>query len=396
MKAILAAVMPNAGNRIDIFDPYIEATCTRFGITSDLNLAMFVAQIAHESSELRYVRELASGAAYEGRRDLGNTEPGDGVRFRGRGLIQLTGRDNYQRCGAALGLDLIAHPELLEEPKWAAMSAGWFWQANGLTALAEGPDALERCTRRINGGLNGLDSRRRYYERALIALGAVQAGASTAQTSSGVSTPSLDQPSAPAPDSGPPAPIVESTPAWEAPMGPFVAAALPALIQSIPELIRSFGSDGKVTERNAKAAEAVLQVVQTATGTQNAQAAVEAVQNDPTARLAATQALEAEHWFELTEAGGGGVEGARQYSTQLAESGDRVWNIPAFWITLGLLPLLYGTVWLVLTGPDEAFSGELRAAIASSVVTGVLGGVIGYWLGLKFSSPRGAVMGAGR
>lgn len=389
MKAILAAVMPNAGNRIDIFDPYIEAACTRFGITSDLSLAMFLAQIAHESGELRYIRELASGAAYEGRKDLGNTELGDGVRFRGRGLIQLTGRDNYRRCGAALGLDLIAHPELLEEPKWAAMSAGWFWQSNGLTKLAEGPDALERCTRRINGGLNGLDSRRRYYERALLA---VQASASA----SAVSTLTEDEPSAPAPDSAPPAPIVESTPAWEAPMGPFVAAALPALIQSIPELIRSFGSDGKVTERNAKAAEAVLQVVQTATGTQNAQAAVEAVQNDPAARMAAAQALEAEHWFELTEAGGGGVEGARQYSAQLAASGDRVWNIPAFWITLALLPLLYGTVWLVLTGPDGSFSGELRAAIASSVVTGVLGGVIGYWLGLKFSSPRGTVMGAGR
>lgn len=179
----------------------------------------------------------------------------------------------------------------------------------------------------------------------------------------------------------------------EAPMAPFIAAALPALIKEIPALIRSFG-DGAVTERNAKAAEAVLQVVQTATGTPNAQAAVEAVQSDPAAREAARAALEADHWFETTEAGGGGIAGAREYSTQM--KGEDVRHIPAFWITLALLPLLYGTVYLVLTGSTEQFSGELRAAIASSVVTGVLGGVVGYWLGLKFSAPRTQVLSTGR
>lgn len=179
------------------------------------------------------------------------------------------------------------------------------------------------------------------------------------------------------------------------PMAPFIAAALPALVQSIPELIRSFGT-GQVTERNAKAAQTVLEVVQAATGTTNAQAAVEAVQSDPAARAAATAALEAEHWFELTEAGGGGVAGAREYSDKLAARGEDVRNIPAFWITLALLPLLYGTVYLVLTGSADEFSGELRAAIASSVVTGILGGVIGYWLGLKFSAPRTQVLATGQ
>lgn len=184
-----------------------------------------------------------------------------------------------------------------------------------------------------------------------------------------------------------------SVPVEASPMTPFIAAALPELVQSIPELIRTFG-DGQVTERNAKAAEAVLQVVQTATGTPNAQAAVEAVQSDPAARAAATRALEAEHWFEVTEAGGGGIEGARAYST--AMKGEDVRHIPAFWITIALLPLLYGTVYIVLTGSDTAFSGELRAAIASSVVTGILGGVIGYWLGLKFSAPRAQVLTVGQ
>ncbi len=192
----------------------------------------------------------------------------------------------------------------------------------------------------------------------------------------------------------PPAPIFESKPSWEAPvMTPFIAAALPALVQSIPELIRSFGK-GEVTERNAKAAEAVLQVVQTATGAPNAQAAVEAIQIDPAALQRAREALEREMWFEVTEAGGGGIEGARAYGREHA--GEDIRGIPAFWITLALLPLLYGTVYLVLTGTTEQFSGELRAAIASSVVTGILGGVTGFWLGLKFSAPRGQVMGAGR
>lgn len=188
------------------------------------------------------------------------------------------------------------------------------------------------------------------------------------------------------------APIVESKPTWEAPVTPFVAAALPALVQAIPELIRSFGK-GEVSERNARAAETVMQVVQAATNTQNAQAAVEAVQNDPAAREAARQALEANNWFDVTEAGGGGLEGARTFAKSV---GDEFWRMGVFWITVLLLPLLYGTVYLVLTGSTEQFSGELRAAIASSVVTGVLGGVIGFWLGLKFSAPRQEVVNLGR
>ncbi len=191
------------------------------------------------------------------------------------------------------------------------------------------------------------------------------------------------------------APIVESKPTWEAPVTPFVAAALPALVQAIPELIRSFGK-GEVSERNARAAETVMQVVQAATNTQNAQAAVEAVQNDPVAREAARAALQADHWFDMTEAGGGGIEGARAFSKGAVARGDEFWRMGVFWITLALLPLLYGTVYLVLTGSSEQFSGELRAAIASSVVTGVLGGVIGFWLGLKFSAPRQEAISLGR
>lgn len=185
-----------------------------------------------------------------------------------------------------------------------------------------------------------------------------------------------------------------SVPVEAQPMEPFTAAAVAALVREIPGLIRSFGSEGRVTERNAKAAEILINSVQAATGAPNAQAAVEAVRSSPEVRAQVAQRLEAEGWFEITEAGGGGIEGARAYST--AMKGEDVRHIPAFWITIALLPLLYGTVWIVLTGSDTAFSGELRAAIASSVVTGILGGVIGYWLGLKFSAPRTQVLTTGQ
>ncbi len=367
MRALIAAVMPAAGDRIDRFEPYLEAACTRFRITSDLALAMFLAQIAHESAELRYVRELASGAAYEGRKDLGNTEPGDGPRFRGRGLIQITGRDNYRRCGVALGLDLLARPELLEEPRWAALSAGWFWAANGLTALAEGPDALERCTRRINGGLNGLADRRRYYNRALVAI------AQTAQTEPATEPPTPQQI----------ADSPQSIPVEAEPMTPFIAAALPALVQQIPELIRSFGT-GAVTERNAKAAEAVLQIAQQATNTPNAQAAIEAIQSDPAALQATRTALEREMWFEATEAGGGGIDGARRADAKFVAEGRDVSDSPAFIISC--LLLIFPAMLLVdaFFVHADAYDGNLRTQIVTGVLM-VISMVGAFYLGSSFA-----------
>ncbi|MFA7269941.1 MAG: glycoside hydrolase family 19 protein [Sterolibacterium sp.] len=129
----------------------------------------FLAQICHESGGFYYVRELASGDAYEGRSDLGNTEPGDGRKFKGRGLIQITGRSNYAACGDALGLDLCDKPELLEQPIAACRSAGWFWHKRGLNELADAGDFLH-ITKRINGGTNGWEDRLAYLKRAQKAL----------------------------------------------------------------------------------------------------------------------------------------------------------------------------------------------------------------------------------
>lgn len=161
----LKRILPLAGARADTFCAPLNIAMGEFEISTPARQAAFIAQIAHESGQFRYVRELASGAAYEGRIDLGNTMKGDGVRFKGRGLIQVTGRANYKACGAALGLDLILYPELLEQPMYACRSAGWFWKSRGLNELADAGDQI-KITRRINGGTNGLAERLAYFEIA--------------------------------------------------------------------------------------------------------------------------------------------------------------------------------------------------------------------------------------
>lgn len=141
------------------------------GITTLKRQAAFLAQLAHESGELRYMQELATGDAYEGRRDLGNTQPGDGRRYKGRGPIQLTGRSNYRAAGAALGLPLEEMPELAAEPDVGFRVAGWFWTSRELNRFADAGDFRE-ITRRINGGFNGLEEREKYHARAKAVLGA--------------------------------------------------------------------------------------------------------------------------------------------------------------------------------------------------------------------------------
>jgi putative chitinase len=161
----LKRILPLAGARADTFCAPLNIAMGEFEINTSARQAAFIAQIAHESGQFRYVRELASGAAYEGRADLGNTMKGDGPRFKGRGLIQITGRANYKACGTALGLDLILYPELLEQPMYACRSAAWFWKTHGLNELADAGDQV-KITRRINGGTNGLAERLAYFEIA--------------------------------------------------------------------------------------------------------------------------------------------------------------------------------------------------------------------------------------
>ncbi|PIF44084.1 putative chitinase [Chryseobacterium sp. 52] len=171
------------------FLPYIIETCDQFSISTPSRMLNFLAQVGHESGGLFYTEELASGSAYEGRKDLGNIEKGDGVRFKGRGLIQITGRTNYKAVSKALGTDFIANPIFLggknvircntTQLKNAAESAGWFWDSRHLNALADEIDInksidtgnnlviFKKITKTINGGYNGLPDRLNRYKTGL-------------------------------------------------------------------------------------------------------------------------------------------------------------------------------------------------------------------------------------
>ena len=164
-------------NIADTYLPYINEFTAKHGINTLVRQAAFLAQIAHESGELRYMREIwgptKAQKGYEGRKDLGNVYPGDGKRFMGRGIIQITGRANYAACSVALtgkADTFLNTPELLSTPMYAVQSACWFWASRGLNELADTQD-IKRVTKRINGGYNGLEDRIKYWERAKNIIG---------------------------------------------------------------------------------------------------------------------------------------------------------------------------------------------------------------------------------
>lgn len=143
-------------------------------INTPLRIAHFIAQICHESDGFCTFVEYATGAAYEGRKDLGNTQLGDGIRFKGRGLIQLTGRANYETYGKQLDVDLVDNPTLAAAPEMALRLACAYWTAHHMNSLCE-TDDLYAVTRKINGGLTGLDDRRALLSRAKTLLAQLEA-----------------------------------------------------------------------------------------------------------------------------------------------------------------------------------------------------------------------------
>ena len=214
----LLQILPNAGQVAGVFVPVLNTAMSRYQIVGTNRIAAFIAQVGHESGHLTrleenlnygadglantwpsryaeldgkgtYVKVQAAGKtrykpntlalsvdrkpeqianiAYGNR--MGNVAPGDGWKYRGRGLIQITGKNNYRACGEALGLDLIEQPELLEKPQHACMSAAWFWAINGLSTLADA-GKFDAITQRINGGQNGGLDRQAIYAQALKVL----------------------------------------------------------------------------------------------------------------------------------------------------------------------------------------------------------------------------------
>ena len=198
--------------------PFIRETCEKYQINTDKRIASFLAQTAHESGgytmleenlnysdatmaavwpnrfavidpatkkpkkdekgknipnafakALHRKPEAIANTVYSNRMGNGTIESGEGWKHRGMGLKQLTGKDNHKRCGDALGVDFVSNPELLLEPKWAALSAGWFWSANKLDLFADNDD-LEGQTKKINGGLIGIDDRKKRYKDCLASM----------------------------------------------------------------------------------------------------------------------------------------------------------------------------------------------------------------------------------
>jgi putative chitinase len=217
LREIMAAGVSEAKARE--FEPFIQAACTTYEINTPQRVAGFLSQLAHESGgfarleenlnysdvgmantwptrfaevnaqgqrvrgpdnrflpnvkakELHRKPELIANSVYANRMSNGDEASGDGWRYRGRGLKQLTGKDNYTRCGAALKLDLVGNPDLLLQPGPASLSGAWFWGTNGCNAFADRGD-IDGLTRRINGGLIGIEDRRKRYNDCLAAINA--------------------------------------------------------------------------------------------------------------------------------------------------------------------------------------------------------------------------------
>jgi len=162
LKAIMPTLTPE---RLIAFLGPLNRAMWKYEITTPKRRAAFLAQLAHESGEFQYMEDIASGEKYEGRRDLGNTEPGDGPRYKGRGPFQLIGRANYRAAGEALGVELEKHPALAARPDIACLVAGWFWTARQLNPLADADD-FKLITKRITGGDSGMKQREAYFETA--------------------------------------------------------------------------------------------------------------------------------------------------------------------------------------------------------------------------------------
>ncbi|HEY8094596.1 MAG TPA: glycoside hydrolase family 19 protein [Methylobacter sp.] len=168
-------IMPNARvEDVQRLLPHINAAMQKYDINTAPRESAFLAQVSQETGDLRYLHELGSGSKYDGRVDLGNTQPGDGARFKGGGLMQITGRNNYGRMGKALGVDLINHPELLQTPQLAANSAAQYFQSRGLNYLADN-GRFNALTKGVNGASNApqtnLNRRQQAYIRGMNVLG---------------------------------------------------------------------------------------------------------------------------------------------------------------------------------------------------------------------------------
>jgi len=155
-----------SSTKLNIYVPLINKYMVEYNINNKLRISSFISNLLVESGRFNYTKEIASGIAYEGRKDLGNTIKGDGIKFKGRGLIQITGRNNYKQLTKDFGIDFIKFPELLEQPDNACRSACWFWFNHNLNSISDTGN-FKKVVETINGGLNEYNERLWYYNQLL-------------------------------------------------------------------------------------------------------------------------------------------------------------------------------------------------------------------------------------
>lgn len=362
-------------------DPLTEA-CTAYGIDSPVRRAAFLAQLAHESGGLRYVLEIASGEAYEGRKSLGNTQPGDGVRYKGRGLIQCTGRANYIAVRDSLRTwrqdvpDFEAEPEMLEQPLWAALSAADWWARHGCNDLADAGKYIE-IGRLINRGnanatqpANGEADRLARWARARVALD--------------VPAPPPAEPAAP---SVWPFPTPEKT---TMPLPGLIGVLAGTLIDAFAPLAkekitREIGRHTDNAAVSGQVATAVIEAVKAATGKADPIAAVAAAQNDPAAMQAAeTSALDTldriapmldkmAAWEQQAWAASEASMDAAAARARAEEYDMTPMLLRGAFVVLGLLILLVGCIVVVQVyqsgSPDTATWSALTGLIGFATAT---------------------------
>lgn len=349
--------------------PFLELFAPKYDVNTATRMAAFLAQLYHESGALRWSREIwgptPAQLRYEGREDLGNIRPGDGRRFMGRGLIQVTGRYNYRRFTDRVrqlhpdAPDFEVEPDRLAEPKWAVLSAFDYWDRRGLNALADRGD-FRALTIKINGGLNGYADRVRYWEKAKALIPFT----------------TEEQPM--------PAPLIAAA------ASPFLAAAAKAVVEAVPKLLDHYKGDSDVARRNVEAAKIIVDIGKQALEATNEQDVVEKIASDPQA-VEKLEAAVRENWFELTEAGGGGIAGAAKRDAAMIDREGPWWQVfrsPSFIVALLILPLVYMVVGAVVGLFGAPFSEDVRSAIANGIIGMVLGGLIGYYYGQTTSRNR--------
>lgn len=358
--------------RADLYAPLLSDACGFYKINTPDRLAAFLAQIGHESVSLKYSKEIwgptPAQQRYEGRKDLGNTQPGDGERYKGHGLIQTTGRFNHaavrdrlrKHFGSAVP-DFEADPEKLAEPKWAAWSAADYWDWKGLNELADRGD-FKLITLRINGGQNGAADRERRWEIARQVLGV---------------------------SGNKPAPIetIYIPKESEMPLPLVAKLVIPALLNAVPDLVRMWGKDGEKAERQAQTVEKVLEVAKAATGAQNEQALAEIISADPQAAQAVREAVQA-NWFDIFKAHEESVDRARRYADENAQMKDVRTVVGRFTFIEFLTLVLIFSSWISIG--LLAWAGKITESTLDNIVmiaaVATIVGAREFWMGSSFGS----------